>query len=380
MNSNYQEIVDKFYHTEIIEDYSLEKIARACEYFWNPEKSFKSIHIAGTNGKWSTSKMIFQMLKESGKRVGVYTSPHNIDIRERFETEKWLISEEDFVHYAKMTIEYGWWLSYYEKCVLLAFLYFRDRGCEYAVIEVGMGWRLDATNVITPVLSIITSISYDHMEFLGNTLEAIAYEKWGIIKNWIPVILYGKNPTLEIIASEKNSKVIFPKKRSVLTNLLGDHQVSNARIAYEAGIFLRIEDSLIEDALLHIDHPGRLEYLRPNLLIDWAHNEDGMKKLKVYLQSRKKEWEDILYCCNLKEGKPVSLVLGIFPEVEYWNIVDSRGFYISDANYMAQEVEKLWKSAYIFQPKEIFEQAKKDPKKLFVVFGSLYMMGEFLWK
>lgn len=117
------------------------------------------------------------MLKENGNKVGVYTSPHNISIRERFETEDGLITEEDFALYAEKIIAYGGGLSYYEKCVMLAFLYFRNRGCEYAVIEVGMGGRLDATNIIAPILSVITSISYDHMEFLGYTLEEIASEK-----------------------------------------------------------------------------------------------------------------------------------------------------------------------------------------------------------
>ncbi|MBC7498772.1 hypothetical protein H7170_03965 [Candidatus Gracilibacteria bacterium] len=215
----------------------------------------------------------------SGKKVGVYTSPHNIDIRERFEMEDGLISESDFVSYVTRIMEYDGNLSYYERCTLLAFLYFRDSGCEYAIMEVGMGGRLDATNIITPIPSIIISISYDHMEFLRNTLEEIAREKGGIIKPGVPVILYGENPTLEFIANEKNAKVIFAKERRVITNLLGNHQLSNARIAYEAGVFVGIPSLTIREALLAVDHPGRLQYLRSNLLVDGAHNEDGMNKL-----------------------------------------------------------------------------------------------------
>ena len=324
----------------------------------------------------------------------------------------WLISEDRFVAYVEEIVAYGWGLSYYEKCVLLAFLYFRDVGCEYAVMEVGMWGRLDATNIIMPILSVITSISYDHMEFLGNTLEAIAYEKWGIIKPEVPVILYGANPTLESIAHERHSPIIFPLPRAVITNMLGEHQISNARIAYEAGKYLGIPDIIIDHALLHVHHHGRLEYLRPNLLIDGAHNEDGMKKLQIYLDSLRSrhceekgesewneervppggrsnpcsvfkndkdwKWNEIIYSFNLKEGKHASLVLDIFPDIEDWNIIDSKGFKVSKASSIAQQIEEYWKRASIVTPEKIFEAANKNPRTLFVVFGSLYMMGEFL--
>lgn len=286
-----------------------------------------------------------------------------------------------------LIIDYGHELSYYEKCVLMAFLYFRDRGCEYAVIEVGMWGRLDATNIITPILSIITSISYDHMEFLGYTLEAIAWEKWGIIKPSIPVILYGTNSTLESIAHERNAHTIFSKSRSIETNLLGEHQISNARIAYEAGIFLGIEEAIIEHALLHVDHHGRLEYLKPNLLIDGAHNEDGLRKLKEYIDSlnndrndRREYWTDIVYCFNLKEGKSASLVLDIFDSVNNWIVVDSHGFHLTHARKMREEIQDARRGVQILSPKSIFDQARIFPRTLFVVFGSLYMMKEFLWR
>ena len=396
MHNTYPDILKKFFYSETTNDYTLEKITRACAYFGNPQNSFKSIHIAGTNGKGSVSKMIFQILKEAWKRVWVYTSPHNIDIRERFETANCktihsmdcfvprndanLISEDDFARLAMHIIDIGLELSYYEKCVILAFLYFREQECEYAVIEVGLWGRLDATNIIKPILSIITSISYDHMEFLGNTLEAIASEKWWIIKQKIPVILYGSNPTLESIAEKNSAPLIFPEPRSVITNMLGEHQISNARIAYEAGIFLGIEKGIIESALLHVDHHGRLEYIRPNLLIDGAHNEDGMKKLKVYLNREQPKWDKIILAFNLKEGKHASLVLDIFPEIASWNVIDSHGFNVSKAKSIAEQIEKYWKQVSLVTPERVFEAAEKNPRTLFVVFGSLYMMEEFLWK
>ena len=292
------------------------------------------------------------------------------------------MTEIDFIHYAEKVIRYGWGLSYYEKCVLMAFLYFRDMGCEYGVIEVGMGGRLDATNIITPILSIITSISFDHMEFLGDTLEAIAREKWGIIKSWVPVILYDHNHTLESIANERSSLIIFPSERSIQTNLFGIHQQSNARIAYEVGRSLGISEMIIEQALQHVNHRGRLDYLRSNLLIDWAHNEAGMQKLKEYIESSRndstKNENDIVYCFNLKEGKSPSLVLDIFDTIHDWSIINSHGFKVSDAHMIADEVIHAGKNVRMLSPDEIFSEAEQNPQKLFVVFWSLYMMGEFL--
>ncbi len=231
-----------------------------------------------------------------------------------------------------------------------------------------------------PIFSVITSISYDHMEFLGITLEAIAYEKWGIIKPEVPVILYGPNPTLESIAEKQHTPIIFPEPRTVITNMLGEHQISNARIAYEAGIFLGIEKEIIEDALLHVDHHGRLEYIRANLLIDGAHNDDGLKKLKAYLNREQGRWDEIILAFNLKERKHASLVLDIFPEIQSWNVIDSRGFKVSKAKSIAEQIEEHWKNVSIVTPEKIFEAAERNPRILFVVFGSLYMMGEFLWK
>ncbi len=380
MHHTYADTLSRFFHSETIDDYSLDNIRMACTYFWNPQDTVKYMHIAGTNGKGSVSKMIFQILKKSGKKVWVYTSPHNIDIRERFETEKWLISESDFVIYITQIMEYDGVLSYYERCTLLALLYFRDIGCEYAIMEVGMWGRLDATNIITPLISIITSISYDHMEFLGNTLEEIATEKWGIIKSRTPVILYGQNTTLESIANDRQSRILYPKERSVITNLLGSHQISNARIAYEAGIFLWTPYAIIEKALLEVDHPGRLQYLRTNILIDGAHNIAGMVELKKYLKWEKWKWDNIIYAFNLKSGKSAHLVLDIFPEIESWNIIKSKGFCVCDAILLSDEVEKLWKNSTILTTDDIFVEAKRYPNNLFVVFGSLYMMGEFLSK
>lgn len=378
MNNTYQQILAEFFHTEATKDYSLDNIRAACAYFGNPEESLKCIHIAGTNGKGSVSKMVFQMLVESGRRVWVYTSPHNIDLRERFETQDWLISEMDFMTHVTDILAYDGELAYFDRCVLLAFLYFRSVGCEYVVLEVWLGGRLDSTNIVTPILSIITSISYDHQEFLGDTLEEIAYEKWGIIKPWVPVILYSENPILEHIARERSSRVIFPALREIETNLLGEHQISNGRIAYEAGIFLSIPPTVIQSALLHVHHDGRLQYVETNLLIDGAHNEGGLAKLQNYLHDEKENWDEIIYCANLRVWKSAEILVDAFPDVSDWSIVDTLSSRVCRADMIATEMISLGRSATIITPTEIRYMAQQNPDTLFVVFGSLYMLSEFL--
>lgn len=380
MPSTYSEILNRFFQVEKVWDYSLKNTADACRHFWNPEKSFKSIHIAGTNGKGSVSKMVFQILKDAGKRVGVYTSPHLIDIRERFETGDWLISKENFSRHAMRIIEYGGDLSYFERCAVLAFLYFREQWVEYAVIEVWLWGRLDATNVITPIISAITSIGYDHMEFLGETLEEIAYEKWGIIKPWIPVVLYAPNPTLEQIARERGAPVILPKIKRHETNLLWAHQESNAHIAYEIWKLIWIDEVTIEQALLHVHHPGRMQYLYPNLLVDWAHNEEWLRMLKLYLERIASDQKDIeiVYCFNLKSWKGAHLVTDTFPLVQEWYIVRGENPLLSDAEHLKDAIREQWRIAHIVTPQELLLQREKNKNKLFVVFGSLYLLGELL--
>ena len=152
------------------------------------------------------------------------------------------------------------------------------------------------------------------------------------------MILYGGNPTLEFIAEKQHALIIFPEPRTVITNLLGEHQTRNARIAYEAGIFLEIEKETIESALLHVDHHGRLEYLRPNLLIDGAHNEDGLKKLKYYLESLELGDREIVYCFNLKKGKSPNLVLGAFPSRKNWIIVDTSHQMVESATLISDSL------------------------------------------
>ena len=209
-----------------------------CSHLGNPERKFKSIHVAGTNGKGSTSHLLASVLQEAGYKVGLYTSPHLKDYRERITINGQPISEDyvcDFVNKNKPFFEANE-LSFFEMSVGLAFEYFVKEKTDINIIEVGMGGRLDSTNIITPLISVITNIGLDHTQFLGDTLEAIAFEKAGIIKPDIPVVIgeyvTETKPVFEAKAKETNSEIYFASD-SVMEDypsaLLGDYQFHNKK-------------------------------------------------------------------------------------------------------------------------------------------------------
>src|SRR5690606_1840165 len=188
---------------------------KLCKSLGNPEKKFRSVHIAGTNGKGSTSNMLAAILQEAGYKTGLYTSPHLLDFRERIRVNGEMIPQEEvisFVEANKALIE-SIQPSFFEVTVAMAFHYFAEQQVDIAIIETGLGGRLDSTNVIHPILSLITNISLDHVHILGNTLDEIAGEKAGIIKENVPVILSEKSEATTHVftnkASETNSKLIF---------------------------------------------------------------------------------------------------------------------------------------------------------------------------
>jgi len=143
-------------------------------------------------------------------------------------------------------------------------------------------------------------------------------------------------------------------------------------------MFLELTEETIQNALLHVDHHGRLEYIFPNLLIDGAHNEDGMKKLKIFLDGEKENWQEIIYCFSLKIGKNMSLIFENFPGISDFIVVDASHYMVERASNLEKELWNLYKTSIVMTPHQILEHSKKNPEKLFVVFGSLYMMGEFL--
>lgn len=258
----------------------LERVHIVDSLLGSPSKKFASVHIAGTNGKGSVATKIARVLEVNGKKVGLYTSPHIHTYHERIQINGRPIPEEraDTI-LKKIMSSTEVQLSYFELLTLLAFCYFSEEKVDFAVLETGMGGRLDATNIVTPVLSVITSIEKDHMPYLGETLEAIAHEKGGIIKPGIPALLGPHVKPLHVF--EK----IAAELRSPLFQVLGTfahYEEENQAIARNALFLLPfpLEKKAIETGLLAVP-PCRFEILSnvdPLIILDVAHNPDGLKR------------------------------------------------------------------------------------------------------
>ena len=270
-------------------------------YLGLPHKSFKCIHVAGTNGKGSTSHMLASVLQQAGYKVGLYTSPHLLDFRERIKVNGTMIPEQkvvDFVSIHKSYFE-AQRHSFFEMTVGMAFSYFKQERVDYAIIEVGLGGRLDATNIITPILSVITNIGLDHTQFLGTTRPKIAREKGGIIKNGVPVVVGEKDAETENIFSEiaieKKSLLLYAETlpSRYLTDLKGSYQQLNIQTVIAALDFLSMKNltsGIIQKGLLNVilntQLLGRWQILNtsPKIIADVGHNKEGLLFLSKQLQ------------------------------------------------------------------------------------------------
>lgn len=301
------------------------------EHLNHPEKKLKCIHVAGTNGKGSTSHLLASVYQEAGYKVGLYTSPHLKDFRERIKINGKEISEEfvvDFVAENKSFFEENQ-LSFFEMTVGLAFDYFAKQKTDINIIEVGMGGRLDSTNIITPLVSVITNIGLDHTQFLGTTLEAIAFEKAGIIKPKIPVVIGEYTDETKPIfiekASKTNSEIYFASDTITETfpsTLLGDYQTANKRTVQQTISVLEndlaISEINIKNGFINVIKntglQGRWQQLgnNPKVICDTAHNSHG---LKIVLNQIQKEKFDVLhFVLGVVNDKDLEEILPLFPK------------------------------------------------------------------
>ena len=315
--------------------------------FGNPQEKLKIIHVAGTNGKGSVCAMLASILRQQGYRAGLFTSPDLHKFNERFSINGEYISDENFAKYMALIKETSEWLfgdevmSYFQILTVLAFMYFHDENVDFYVMETGIGGRLDSTNIITkPVLSVITAISFDHMDILGNTIEKIASEKCGIIKKNCPCVLYLQGElvynTVKQHTEEKQSELFAPSHidfevfKNDLTgmefslkndyynypivklNLLGEYQIRNAATALTAVCALRkygveISDQNALDGLANTVWPGRMEVIEYNgrtIIFEGAHNAEGAENLARSMQT-------------YAQGRDVTLLTAILKDKEY---------------------------------------------------------------
>jgi len=364
----------------------------------NPQKNIKCIHVAGTNGKGSTSHMLASILQEAGYKVGLYTSPHLKDFRERIKINGTDISEDFVCHFINKnkTFFEANDMSFFEMTVGLAFEYFTKEKVDIAIIEVGLGGRLDSTNIITPLVSVITNIGFDHVQFLGDTLEAIASEKAGIIKPKIPVVIGEYTPETKKVflakAKENDSPIYFASDlitKEYPSDLIGDYQKHNKKTVLQTIAILnnqnnfKITPSQIESGLLKVVKNtgllGRWQQLGefPKIICDTAHNKNG---LEIVLNQIQKETFDTLHIVlGVVNDKDLDTILPLFPTdaVYYFckpNI--SRGLEASDLQEKAAK-HKLKGHTYRSVTEAYMSAKNKATKNDFVfIGGSTFVVAE----
>jgi dihydrofolate synthase/folylpolyglutamate synthase len=365
----------------------------------NPEKKFKTIHVAGTNGKGSTSHMLASVLQEAGYKVGLYTSPHLKDFRERIKINGKVISEEDvigFIEDNKSFLE-ELKLSFFEMTVGLAFDCFAKQKVTIAIIEVGLGGRLDSTNIITPEVSVITNIGLDHTQFLGETLPEIAFEKAGIIKPTVPVVIGEFQeevfPVFEKIAQEKNAPLFLASNintSNYLTDLKGSYQVNNVKTVLKTIEVLKqknlvISEENLKNGLLKVIENtsllGRWQILskQPKVICDTGHNKEGLTyTLKQLLQEKFCKLHFVFGVVNDKDLKDI---LPMFPkEATYYFCKPDipRGL---EATLLQKQCAKFSLKGQIYSSvKEAYNTALKSAAKDDLIFigGSTFVVAEVI--
>ena len=365
----------------------------------NPEKAFKSIHIAGTNGKGSSAHMLASILQEAGFKVGLYTSPHLVDFRERIKINGKKISEEkviSFVENNKSIFEENY-LSFFEMTVGLAFDYFSEEGLDFAIVEVGLGGRLDSTNIINPEVSLITNIGLDHTQFLGDTLEKIAFEKGGIIKENTPVVIgeFQKEtfPVFNKIAREKNSSIYLASeliKEDLPSDLIGSYQKHNIKSVLQTIKVLEskgfiINDLSVKNGLLRVVENtgllGRWQVLSedPKTICDTAHNKEGLTyTMKQLLFESYKQLHIVLGMVN---DKDLASVLPLFPEnaIYYFCKPDlGRGLDVSVLKEKAESFQLYGDSFESVNQAYMSAQENANPSDVIYVGGSTFVVAEIL--
>ena len=373
------------------------------EHFGHPHRQYKTIHIAGTNGKGSCSHTIAAILQSQGYKVGLYTSPHLVDFRERIRVNGECLPEQyviDFVEENRAFFE-PLHPSFFELTTAMAFKYFAEQKVDYAVIEVGLGGRLDCTNIITPVLSVITNISFDHTQFLGNTLAEIAGEKAGIIKPHVPVVIgeyiEETRPVFEKVAGEHHSPILFAQDEDttmeVDMELKGSYQERNRKTILAALKVLRqtmtISDEAIRNGFEHVCEltglRGRWEKLgeAPLVICDTGHNLAGWKYLATQINDVDAQVKHIVF--GMVDDKDVEHVLQLLRD----KLKNGVKFYWTQpSTKRAIPVEKLRDTALKYNlygemyhsVKEAYMTAEANAKNDDFVFvgGSSYVVADLL--
>ena len=399
-----------------------------CDFLGNPQNKFKTIHIAGTNGKGSTSHMLASILQEAGFKTGLYTSPHLYDFRERIKVNGIMCSETfvtSFTNKMKPFIEKVA-PSFFEITVGMAFEYFAEENVDIAIIETGLGGRLDSTNIINPILSIITNIGMDHMSLLGNTLSEIASEKAGIIKEATPIVISEVIPETKNIFDQKANSLnapiyyaedfiqfksfqnnwqtslfefnqplihlldapLFPKSFTVECDLPGKYQYKNLKGVLVAMQILatmgwKLSANKIMKGLLHVGNNtglmGRWECIQinPRIILDVAHNEHGIKALLEQLESL--HYTQLHIVTGMVKDKDVNAVLNLLPKKAKYYFTQSHIPRALPVSELASKGNTFDLNGSQFENVNIALQAANKnatANDLILVIGSVFLVAE----
>ncbi|MEO6694842.1 MAG: folylpolyglutamate synthase/dihydrofolate synthase family protein [Ignavibacteria bacterium] len=423
--SNYKSSINYLYGLERAGiKYDLKNIKALLKLLNNPERNFKSLHIAGTNGKGSVSSILNSVLIEKGFKTGLYTSPHLIDFRERILFNGKFIPKKhvlNFVNNHYKDIE-KIKPSFFEITTALAFEYFNFKKIDYAVIETGLGGRLDSTNVINPVISVITSIDIDHTEFLGNTIIEITKEKAGIIKKNTPVVIgevsevskrifkkYSKEKMSELIFSENQYKTKIVKKmehgfyfnikngiysgKNFLFPVIGDYQLKNIKTAFTSLDVISKKEKInftdvqifagLQNLKLNSNLHGRFELISkaPKIVIDISHNLQGVRNIKSNLKYF--HYEKLYIIFGMMTDKKFKECISELAKIRTAKIILTKPDYKRSA-----EPEDLYKA--VGKKKSSFEVKKNvaeafdyvinnsSQKDLILITGSFFLVSDFL--
>lgn len=394
---------------------SLEHMQLLCDIYGNPEKGLKYIHVAGTNGKGSVVSYLREIFYDTNINVGTFTSPYIECFNERITYNKQFISDELIIKYTNEIINKYPYLkennielpSFFSFITLMCFMYFRDVKPDVVILETGIGGLLDCTNVITPILSIISNVAYDHMNILGNTIEKIAINKLGIVKKNIPLVTISNdkiNDLIKEICRKNNSPLTLFNKddivnaklnidgslfdykdhKDVKLKLAGMHQIENACLVIESCNYLHkyynITKSNIYNGLLKTFWPGRLEIIRkdPYIILDGAHNIDGITRLHDFIKTIKKDFNKIILVLAISSNKETARMINniekdvdeiIFTSFNYKRSEDYNILYQYSNHPNKQKNENVDELA-------LSSLNNNDNKVLWIFSGSLYFVSQ----
>ncbi len=399
----YQEAIVFLYSLRLFgAKFGLENTLRLAELAGNPQSRLRFIHVAGTNGKGSTCAMLESIYRAAGLRTGLFTSPHLVSFCERLQVNRVPVPEAEVARlvselkplFERFAVEAH--PTFFEVITVMALKYFHEQKCEIVIWEVGLGGRLDATNIVSPLVSVITNVQYDHQEWLGESLDKIASEKAGIIKRSVPVVSACDAPealrVIEKIAAAQNAPLTIvsastPSLEGIELPLLGRHQRLNAAVAIATANLLQnivpVSEEALRNGLQTVRWPGRLQIITTGsgqkIVLDGAHNVDGAKVLRQAIEELFPTGPDVLIMGMLRD-KDCEKVCGVLaPIAGKICVCPVESERTADSELLAQLCSSANPAASVLKCESLADALQQAAEAPFVLItGSLYFVGQAL--